>query len=85
MKCFMWGLMGHPRRNVKDTAAKGGLNSGDLAQEVSEERNFSLLYGDHSYDILVRNMAGFCPFMRSLSEAKVVPHIGSIEKGDLRA
>jgi hypothetical protein len=30
-----------------------------------------MLPGDHSYDILVKNVAAFCPYLKSLSETKV--------------
>ena len=42
-----------------------------MAQEVSEEKDFTMLPGDHSYDVLVKNMVSFCPLLESLSKAKV--------------
>jgi hypothetical protein len=46
VECFKWGLMGYPSRNVDDFAAVSDLNSTDLAQEVSEEKNFSICCRD---------------------------------------
>lgn len=43
---------------------------GRLAQDISEE-NFSMLPRDSSSDILVKNVAAFCPCPKSLPEAKV--------------
>ena len=40
MECFNWGLVGYPRRNIKDFVAEGDLNRGSLVLEVSEEKNF---------------------------------------------
>ena len=34
--------MDHPSRNMEDSGAEGDLNSGVLALDVSEEKNFSL-------------------------------------------
>jgi hypothetical protein len=52
---------------MEDSGAEGDLNHGVLAQEVSEEKNFR----DHSCDILVKNVAAFCPCLKSLPETKV--------------
>ena len=68
--CFKWCLMDQPSRNIEDIDAEDGSNSGGLAQEVSE-KNFSMLPGDRSCDILVKNMVTFCPHLKSLPEAKV--------------
>ena len=51
--------------------AEGNLNSGDLAQEVSEENSFSMWPRDCSYNILVKNVAAFYPCPKSLLKAKV--------------
>lgn len=51
--------------------AKGDLNTGGIAQEVSEKRSCSMLPGDNSYDILVKNMDTFAHFGGSLPEVKV--------------
>ena len=42
MECFKWGLMGHFSRSIEDSCAEDDLNYKDLAQEVSEEKNFSM-------------------------------------------
>ena len=46
------------------------MNGADLAQGVSEERNFSMLLGEHSYEVMLKNVAAFCPCLKSLLEAK---------------
>ena len=71
MECFKWGLMGHPSRNIEDLAAGSNLNCVDLAQEISKEKNFSVWHKDCFCGILVKNVATFCPCLKSLPEAKV--------------
>jgi hypothetical protein len=71
MECFKWGLMGCHSRNVVNFVAVSDLNCADLAQEVSEERNFNMWPTDCFCGILVRSVATFCPCLKSLSEAKV--------------
>jgi len=56
---------------MEDSGADRDLNYGCLAQEVSEEKNFSMLPRNHSCDILVKNVFAFCPCSKSLPEAKV--------------
>ena len=64
--------MGHTSRNIEDSSSKCELmNCGGLPQEVSEEKNFSVLPRDHSCDILIKNVAVFCSSSKSLPEAKV--------------
>ena len=60
VECFKWGLMGHISRSMKDSVPKYVLNSGDLAQEVSEKKTFSMWPLDWFCDILVRNVAVLC-------------------------
>jgi len=43
---FMWSFMGHPGRNVEGFVAESALICADLAQEVSEENNFSMWHRD---------------------------------------
>jgi hypothetical protein len=57
LECFKWGLMGHPSRNKEDFVAKSNLNCAYLAQEVSEEKNFSMWHRDCFCGILVKNVA----------------------------
>jgi hypothetical protein len=66
VECFKCYLMGHPSRNMEDSGAEGDLNCGGLAQEVSEEKNFSLLPRNSSCDISVKNVTAFCPCPKSL-------------------
>ena len=70
VECFKWGLMGQSSRKMKDSGAEGDLNCGGLAQEVSEEKNFSMLLRNHSCDMLMKNVATFCPCLKSLAEMK---------------
>lgn len=63
--------MGHSSRNMEDIGAVGDLNYADLAQEVSVGKNFSMWPRDCFCDILVKNVAAFCPCLNSLPEAKV--------------
>jgi hypothetical protein len=71
MECFKWGLMGHPRGNMKDFIAGSNLNGVDLDQDISKEKNFRMWYKDCFYGILVKNVGTFCPCLKSLPEAKV--------------
>jgi hypothetical protein len=71
VECFKWGLIGHPSRNMKDFDARNNLNCVDLAQEISKEKNFRMWHKDCFCDILVKNVATFCPYLKSLPEAKV--------------
>jgi hypothetical protein len=49
---------------MEDSGAGVDLNCGSLAEEVSEEKSFNLLPGDHSCDILVKNVAAFLPLSK---------------------
>jgi hypothetical protein len=63
--------MGHPSRNMEDFVAGSDLNCVDLAQEISKEKNFRMWHIDWFCGILVKNVATFCPCLKSLPEAKV--------------
>ena len=56
---------------MEDFVAVSDLNCADLAQEVSVEKNFSMWPRDCFCGILVKNVAAFCPCLKSLPEAKV--------------
>jgi hypothetical protein len=71
MECFKWGLMSHPSRNMENFVAESNLNCADLAHEVPKEKNFSMWPRDCFCSILVKNVAAFCPCLKSLPEAKV--------------
>jgi hypothetical protein len=71
VKCFKCGLMGHPSRNIQEFVAGSNLNCVDLVQEISKEKNFSMWHKECFCGILVKNMATFCPCLKSLPEAKV--------------
>lgn len=47
------------------------LNSGDLAQDISEEKNVSIWSRYCFSNILVENMAAFCLCLTSLPKTKV--------------
>lgn len=38
--------MSHPSRSIEDSGAEGDVNCGGLAQEVPEEKNFSILVNE---------------------------------------
>lgn len=46
---------------------EGDRNCGCPAQEVSDRKSTR----DHSVDVLVKNVAGFCPYLKNLPEAKL--------------
>ena len=76
--------MGHPSRNMEDFVAESDLNYADLAQKVSSKKNFSMQPRDCFCGILVKNVAAFCPCLKSLPEAKVKRLINCTDKGSLR-
>jgi hypothetical protein len=59
VECFNWGLMGHTSRNTEDFVAESDFNCADLAQEVSEEKNFNMWPRDCFCRILVKNVVAF--------------------------
>jgi hypothetical protein len=65
------GLSGSSQEEAEDNSAQGDLNFGVLAQNFSEERNFSMLPRDRSCAILVKSVAAFYSCPNSLPEAKV--------------
>ena len=48
MRHFKPDLMRNPRRSMEDSDVEGDLNCGGLDQEVSEEKNVSILARDYS-------------------------------------
>jgi hypothetical protein len=56
---------------MEDFVAGNNLNSVGLAQEISKEKNFRMWQKDYFCKILVKNVATFCPCLKSLPEAKV--------------
>jgi hypothetical protein len=56
---------------MEDSGAVGDLKCAALALEILEERNFIMLPGDHSCNVLTKNVAAFCPCLKSLTEANV--------------
>jgi hypothetical protein len=47
---------------MKGTSAKDGVSCAPLALEAEEERKFNMLPGDHSHNVLVKNVACFVLF-----------------------
>ena len=56
---------------MEDFVAGSNLNCIYLAQEISKEKNFRMWHKDCFCGILVKNVAAFCPCLKSLPEAKV--------------
>jgi hypothetical protein len=54
-----------------DFVAESNLNYADLTQDVSEEKHFIMWCGDWFCGILLKNVAAFCPCLKSLPKAKV--------------
>jgi hypothetical protein len=71
VECFKWDLIGHPSRKMEDSVAGSNLNCVDLAQEISKEKNFRMWHKDCFVVFFVKNVATFCPSLKSLPEAKV--------------
>jgi hypothetical protein len=65
VECFKLGLMGHPSRNMEDLVAGSNLNCVDLAQEISQANDFSMWHKDWFCGLLVKNVATFCPCLKS--------------------
>jgi hypothetical protein len=61
--------VGHPNRSM-DNKAKGDLNFGNLAQEVSEGKNIKMWPRDHSCNILAKNVAAFRPCPKKKKKKK---------------
>jgi hypothetical protein len=73
VECFKYRLMGHRNRSMEDSIPEGDLNwgGGALVKEFLEGKYFNLFPSDQSCNILVKNMAAFCHYLRSLPDAKV--------------
>jgi hypothetical protein len=72
VECFKCGLMGHRGRNMEDFVAGSNLNCVDLVQKISKEKNFRMWHKDCFCGILMKNVATFCPRLKSLPETKVM-------------
>ena len=79
-------LMGHTCGSMEDGGAESDLMYyPGLDQNVSEEKNFSMLPRNCSCDILVKNVAAFRHCPESLPEAKVKKFwINSVGRGNLK-
>lgn len=63
--------MGHTSKSMGDRGAKSDLNCGGLfTQDVSEEKNLSMLPRDCSCDILMKKVAAFYPCQGNMPEGK---------------
>jgi hypothetical protein len=56
---------------MEDFVAGSDSNCVNLAQEISKEKNFRMWHKGCFCGILVKNVATFCPCLKSLPEAKV--------------
>jgi hypothetical protein len=54
---------------MKDSGPEDDLNCDGLAQEVSEEKILSMVPGDDSCGVFMKNLIAFCPLLKSLPEA----------------
>jgi hypothetical protein len=70
MECFKWDLMGYPSRNIEDFVTESNLKCGRLTLEFSE-KNFNMWPRDCFCDILVKNVAVFCPFLKNIPKANI--------------
>ena len=60
MECLKYYLMDHTSRSMEGSGVKCDLmNWPGMNQEVSEEKNFSMLSRDHSCDVLLKEVAAF--------------------------
>ena len=59
--CFKWALMGHTIRSTEDSVPECVSSCRDLVQEVSEKMTFSMWPREFFNEILVKNVAAFCP------------------------
>ena len=64
VECLKWDLRTHSGRNMEDSCTEDDLNCSGLTQEISEEKNFSILPRDSFCDILVKNVAAFCSCLK---------------------
>lgn len=63
-------LIGHYHRSLEDSHAKSNVVYRGPAQEVSEGNNTSNGTRNHC-DVLAKNVAGFCPCLKNLFDAKL--------------
>jgi hypothetical protein len=82
----MWGLMGHPSRNIEDSGAEGDLNCRNLAQEILGEKHISMWPSEHYCDILAKNVAAFslCPKEKSTSGEIEELWISGFDRGNFQ-
>jgi hypothetical protein len=63
--------MEHSSRSLEDSSTENNVNSGGLAQEVSEGNFISNVVKDHSCDILAKNVTAFCSCPKNLTRVKL--------------
>ena len=70
MKCFKRSVMGYPSQNMKDCCYWEWF---ELCRPgpILSVKNFNMWPRERFCDILVKNMAAFCPCLKSLPEAHV--------------
>jgi hypothetical protein len=69
LKHLKWHLTSHLTRNIEPISAEGDLNSQDMGQEALE-KNISIWPRNYSCDILAKDVAVFCPCLKSMPEAQ---------------
>jgi hypothetical protein len=58
-KAFKWGLLGHPRRSMEDSGAKGDLMVGAWLKRFQRNQILVMLPRGCSCDILVKTVVAF--------------------------
>ena len=71
MECFKYYFMDNTSRSMEDSGAKSCLNCWRLAPDILEQKNLNMFPRDHYRNVLVKNVASFCPCLKSLPEAYV--------------
>jgi hypothetical protein len=71
VKCFKWGLMGHPSSIMENFVAGSNLNCVDLAQEFSKEKTFRMWDKECFLWYFGDECVATFSFLKSLPEAKV--------------
>lgn len=57
---------GHINRSTEDSGVEGDVNRRGPAQEISDEKNIIMWPRGYSYNILVKNVATFCPCQKKI-------------------
>lgn len=71
VRCFKWGLMCHPSRNMEDSGPEWVIWTMEVWLKRFQGRRILILPRDFSCDILVKNVDALCPCLKNLPEVKV--------------